>query len=95
MLPEAVRGSPGIFLTAEESPEPVIASNGVPFLQLRSVESHSDSGREMEGKKERAGYFVFFNSRWESGNALVKILSEIPFIRCTRYNILLGLEMQH
>ena len=25
---------------------PVIASNGVPFLQVRSVESHSMSGRE-------------------------------------------------
>ena len=28
----------------------VIASNGVPFLQMRSVGSHSTSGREKEGK---------------------------------------------
>ena len=27
---------------------PVIASNGVPFLQMRSVESYSTSGREKE-----------------------------------------------
>ena len=33
--------------------QPVIASNGVPFLQMRSVGSHSTSGWEMEGKKER------------------------------------------
>ena len=31
---------------------PVIASNGVPFLQMRSVESHSTSGREEEGRDE-------------------------------------------
>jgi hypothetical protein len=30
-----------------------IASNGVPFLQMRSVGSHSTSEREMEGNKER------------------------------------------
>ena len=29
---------------------PVIASNGVPFLQMRSV--HSTSGKEKEGRKE-------------------------------------------
>ena len=64
--PRAVRRSPGICLTAEENPgKPqqgdrlmkelcdVIASNGVPFLQMRSVGSHSMSGREVEGKKER------------------------------------------
>ena len=32
---------------------PVIASNGVLFLQMRSVGSHSTSEREMEGNKER------------------------------------------
>ena len=32
----------------------VIASNGVPFLQMRSVGSHSISGREKEGKQERS-----------------------------------------
>ena len=31
------------------------AGNWVPFLQKRSVGSHSISGREKEGKKERAG----------------------------------------
>ena len=34
---------------------PVIPSNGVPFLQLRSVGSHSTSGREKEEKKDRMG----------------------------------------
>ena len=32
---------------------PVIASNGVSFLQMRSVGSHSTSGMKREGKKER------------------------------------------
>ena len=41
---------------------PLIASNGVPFLQMRLVGSHSTSGREKEGSKERMGWdFVFFN----------------------------------
>ena len=34
---------------------PVIASNGVSSLQMRSVELHSMSGRKKEGKKERTG----------------------------------------
>ena len=34
---------------------PVIASNGVPFPQMRSVGSHSSSGRKKEGIKERTG----------------------------------------
>ena len=34
---------------------PIIASNEVPFLQMRSVGSHSASGREKEGNKERIG----------------------------------------
>ena len=33
----------------------VIASNGVPFLQMRSVGSHSTSGNEKEGNKEGTG----------------------------------------
>ena len=54
-----VHTSSGICLTAEESPgklqlgdrlmkamRPVSASNGVPYLQMRSVGSHSESGRK-------------------------------------------------
>ena len=64
MILGAVHRSPGICLTAEQNPikpsdegavRPVIASNGVHFLQMRSVGSHSTSGREKEGNKERAG----------------------------------------
>ena len=33
----------------------VIVSNGVPFLEMRSVGPHSMSGREKEGKKEGMG----------------------------------------
>ena len=54
MILGAVHRSPGIYLTAEENPrntsarrpsdewavQPVFASNGVPFLQTRSVGSH-------------------------------------------------------
>ena len=57
----------GICLTVEEKSQktsasipsdegavrPVIASNGIPFLQIRSVGSHSMTGREKEGNKER------------------------------------------
>ena len=32
---------------------PVIYSNGAPSVLIRSVGSHSTSGREKEGKKER------------------------------------------
>ena len=39
----------------EGAMRPVIASNGVPYLQMRSVGSHSTSGREKEGIKERTG----------------------------------------
>jgi hypothetical protein len=63
MILVAVHRSSGICLTAEENPrepqleegavQPVNASNGVPFLQMRSVGSHSTSGREKEGNKER------------------------------------------
>ena len=63
----AVHRSPGICLTAEENPRkpqlgdrlmkgavrPVIASNEVPFVQMRSVRSHSTPGKEKEGKTER------------------------------------------
>ena len=35
---------------------PVIASYGVPFLQMRSVGQLSTSGRENEGNKERTGW---------------------------------------
>ena len=61
---EVVYRFPAICLTAEENPRrpcdegavrPFIASNGVPFLQMGSVGSHSTSGRETEGNKERTG----------------------------------------
>ena len=39
----------------EGAVRPVIASNEVPFLQMRLVGSHSTSGREKEGIKERMG----------------------------------------
>ena len=61
MIQEAVHRSLGICLTAEENPiklsdegavQPVITSNRVPFLQMRSVGSHSTSGKEKEeGRK--------------------------------------------
>ena len=63
IIPGAVYRSPGICLTVEKIPgkpqlgdhlmkavRPVIASKGVPYLQMRSVRLHSTSGREKEGK---------------------------------------------
>ena len=46
--------------TTENLSQEVIASNGVPFLQMRSVGLHSTSGRETEGIKEW--------TEWESYN---------------------------
>ena len=64
MIPGAVYIPLGIFFAAEENltrssyegtMRPVITSNGVPDIQMRSVGSHSTSGRGKEGKKERTG----------------------------------------
>ena len=65
MIPGAVNRSSGNCLTAEENSDrrpsdegavlPVIASNVVPFLQVRSVGSHSTPGREKGRKKENTG----------------------------------------
>ena len=66
MILGAVHRSPGICLIAEENPRkpqlgavrPGIALNGVPFLQMRSVGSQRTSGREKEGNKEMAGFYM-------------------------------------
>ena len=47
----------------EGAVRPVLASNEVLFLQMRSVGSHSTSGREKEGIKERIGSLI----GWEIG----------------------------
>ena len=43
----------------------VIAPNKIPFLQMRSVGSHSTSGREKEGNKEWTG--LLFYCLWDMG----------------------------
>ena len=59
MIPGAVHRPPRICLTARrpsmKAVRPVIASNRVPYLQIRLVGSHSTSGNQKEGKKERTG----------------------------------------
>ena len=72
MIPGAVHRSPGIYLAAEKHPgkpqledrrwrlRSVIASNGVPFLQLRSVGSYSKPGRENESVDLMGGRCVLF-----------------------------------
>ena len=68
MILRATHRSPSIYLIAEENPgkpqlgsplikfeRSVIASNGIHFLQIRPVGSHSTSKREKEGNKERIG----------------------------------------
>ena len=62
---ETVHRSPCIYLTVEENPRkpqlgegmmkvvlPIIASNGIPYFQMKSAGSHSKSEREMEGMEE-------------------------------------------
>ena len=91
MILGAVHRSPGICLTAEENSklqktsakgpsdegavQPIIASNGVPFLQMRSIGSHSTPGREMEGKKRRVGSCVFVSLMIK---IIVRLLVFIP-----------------
>jgi hypothetical protein len=71
MIPGTVHRSPGIYVTAEgnvgkhqlgdslmKAVRSVIASYGVAYLQMRSVGSHSRSGREKEEKKERSGGLI-------------------------------------
>ena len=68
MIPGTVHRSPGIYLTAEKNPGnhsyETVRLRGCatshrlkwdPFLQMRLIGSHSTSGREKEGKKERNG----------------------------------------
>ena len=76
MMLGTVHKSPGICLTAEENPRktsasrppdegavrPVIASNGVHFLQMRLIWLYSTSGMEKEGKKEGTGSEVEIHS---------------------------------
>ena len=62
MIPGPMHGSPGICLTAEEIPKkPQQGDSLMKGLcdqlspQMRSVGSHSTSGREKEGNKEGTG----------------------------------------
>ena len=57
MIPGAVHRSHGICCklrktSARKAVQPVIASNGVNFLQMKPVGSHSTSGREKGGKRK-------------------------------------------
>ena len=68
MIPGTVHKSPGIYQMAEENhgkPQlgdrlmkavrPIVSSNGVPYLQMRSVGSLSTSEKEKEGNKDSVG----------------------------------------
>ena len=70
MIQGAVHRFPGICPRAEGNPgkppdeqavRPVIASNGTPFLQMRSVGSHSTPGREKEGIEKMTGAFESYD----------------------------------
>ena len=50
-----LRKTPARIPSDEGVVRPVIASKGVPFLQMKSVGSHSTSGREKEGRREGWG----------------------------------------
>ena len=71
MIPEAVHRSPGIYLTTEENPEkpqlgnrlmkavqPVIATNEVPYLQMRSIELHREKQGKDEDQREKEGEII-------------------------------------
>ena len=76
---------------------PVIASNGAPFLQMRSVGSHSTPGREKEEHKERTGSRRICCCPWSHGlwpkklsvsvavpPAPVRVPSQRPLARVSR-----------
>ena len=47
------RGKPQKISARRSSDEGAVRPNGIPFFQMKSVESDSKSGREKEGNKER------------------------------------------
>ena len=55
--------------------QPVIASNGVPYLLMRSVGSHSTLGMEKEGNKEIIGFV-----RWLTAFSLMQGRSELLYL---------------
>jgi hypothetical protein len=55
----------------------VIASKGVPYLQMRLVGSHSMSGREKEGNKERTGPYMLSCCAWSNGLQPKKLLANV------------------
>jgi hypothetical protein len=77
----------------------VIASNGVPFLQMRSVGSHSTSGREKEGKEERTGGFSAVNISVRSfciNDTYERDVSESSVFRLTVYNTCINIiDLRH
>jgi hypothetical protein len=88
MVPRPVHRSPEICLTDEENPPEIlsketneedIASNGVPSLQMRSIASHSTSGRKKDGKqgKDGVGYQLLESRLWNSYSRVNTILSKI------------------
>ena len=41
---------------------PIISSNGIPYFQMTLLKSHSTSGKEKGGKKERMGIVIQFSN---------------------------------
>ena len=56
MMLEENPGEPQLGDRLMKALRPVIASNGVPYFQMRSVGSPGTLGKEKEGKKERIGW---------------------------------------
>ena len=54
----------------------VISSKEVHCLQIRSVGSHSTSGREKEGKKERTGGEIQLKNEGNDGVALLIFIKD-------------------
>ena len=55
------------------------SSHGVPFLQMRSVGSHSTSGSEKEGIKERTGWESSLSGRaGERKKTYALIINVVP-----------------
>ena len=56
LCPKENRGKPQLGNCLMKAVRPLIASNVVPYLRMRSLRSHSTTGKEKDVKKEKKGW---------------------------------------
>ena len=80
MIPGVMHRSPGIYLSVRtqliQAVRPVIASNEVPYLQMRSVGSQSTLRWEKNGKKKRTKVLIFSIVHFKRYHAICQIMMQ-------------------